>query len=230
MSTVRRSRSRIADYFNKLEYMWWYGAESSKYRGMATNLRQDFERSAEVTADYSVRGWIATVERAGQLKDDNDNLNKIVVMVRGKVAQEDILEDFNEGGLYTSYIVGEIHADFLDRDDLEDIATSSRQKIIEDDERYQALRTFLHAELKHIEGQWTDLRNKRGKDKALEIPAIKTWYDSLEETNVNVPNRSSGRSISSRSRTTVTDDVSSSIACSHSRACGTRTVSMLSMQ
>ena len=79
---------------------------------------------------YSVTGWIGTVNESGHLKDTDtgDNLNKIVVMVRGKVAQEDILDEFIEGGMYTKYIFGELQADFLDSDDEEDIATSSRQK------------------------------------------------------------------------------------------------------
>ena len=52
------------------------------------------------------------------------------------MAQEDILEDFNEGGMYSKYLIGELHADFLDWDERDDIATSSRQKIMEGDPRY----------------------------------------------------------------------------------------------
>ena len=94
---------------------------------------------------------------AGQLKDTDtsESINKLVVLVRGKLAQEDILEEFGEGGLYTKYILGEIHADFLDMDDAEDIATTSRQKLIEEDPRYQALKAKLRGELKYVQGQWT---------------------------------------------------------------------------
>jgi len=60
-------------------------------------------------------------------------------MVRGKLAQEDILKDFTEGGLFSKYLIGEIHADFLDITSKEDIATSSRQEVKKDDERYIAL-------------------------------------------------------------------------------------------
>ena len=41
--------------------------------------------------------------------------------------------------MITKYIFGEIYANFLDDDNLEDIATSGRQKIIENDPRYIAL-------------------------------------------------------------------------------------------
>ena len=44
------------------------------------------------------------------------------------MAQDDILGSFAEGGMYVDYLMSEIKADFLDTDDDEDIATSSRQK------------------------------------------------------------------------------------------------------
>ena len=132
-----------------------------------------------VARKFHVTGWIGTVKESGDLKDEEDNLNKIVVMVRGKMAQEDILEDFNEGGMYSKYLIGELHADFLDLNEQADIATSSRQKIMEDDPRYFALREFVQTELKHIQNKWTDLRNKRGTEEAMQIPAIKEWFDEL---------------------------------------------------
>lgn len=131
------------------------------------------------TEKYKVTGWIGTVHDAGALKDDEENLNKIVIMVRGKLAQEDILEQFNEGRLFTKYLIGEIHADFLDLDEKEDSATSSRQRLIEDDPRYVALKQFILGEVKHIANKWTELREEEGKNKALEIPAIKEWFGEL---------------------------------------------------
>ena len=128
---------------------------------------------------YKVTGWIGTVRDSGDLKDDEENLNKIVIMVRGKLAQEDILEQFNEGRLFTKYLIGEIHADFLDIDNKEDSATSSRQRLIEDDPRYVALKQFILTEVRHIANRWTQLREEEGKNKALEIPAIKEWFGDL---------------------------------------------------
>src|SRR6266496_6704939 len=131
------------------------------------------------TEKYKVTGWIGTVHDSGDLKDDEENLNKIVIMVRGKLAQEDILEQFNEGRLFTKYLIGEIHADFLDLDDKDDSATSSRQRLIEDDPRYVALKQFILGEVRHIANRWTALREEEGKNKALEIPEIKEWFGDL---------------------------------------------------
>lgn len=175
------------DYFHKIEYLWTYNSvdderfvtDYSQYCNQS-KLKNVFPRSTSTTNDnHHVYGWIGTVENAGDLKDENENINKIVVMVRGKLAQEDILEDFSEGGLYSKYLIGEIHADFLDLDDEADIATSSRQKIIEDDPRYILLKEFIHTELKHIQTTWTDLRRELGKHEALKLPSIRNWFNEL---------------------------------------------------
>ncbi len=178
------------DYFHKVQYLWRYGEESEKYKNLCTNLKEEENRPDYIDTDddsneYKIHGWIGTVKNSGDLKDEKENLNKIVIMVRGKVAQEDILEDFSEGGIYSKYVFGEINADFLDRDDLEDITTTSRQKIIEDDPRYQKLKNFIGEELKHIRSKWTDLRNERGTQEALELETIKEWYESLDKSLKN---------------------------------------------
>ena len=113
--------------------------------------------------------------------------------VRGKLAQEDILEEFGEGGLYTKYIFGEIHANFLDLDDQEDIATTSRQRLIEEDPRYQALKAKLLSELKYLQSIWTKLRNQQGRDKALAFPQIKEWFGQLDPDHRKAAERLFGR-------------------------------------
>lgn len=100
-------------------------------------------------------------------------------MIRGRVAQEKTLEFFGEDGLYARYVVGQIHADWLDADDQEDVATTNRQSLIEDDPRVVALRNSILAELKHIQNKWTDLRNKQGAKEALRVPQVSEWFETL---------------------------------------------------
>lgn len=192
--TIDRTRVTVEDrdYFHKIQYLWYYGDESEKYKQScrldkpehAQKRTGTFKGLGEGDADsvnYRVRGWIGTVRKSGDLnaEDGGDNLNKIVVMVRGKLAQEDILEDFSEGGLYTKYLIGEIHADFLDQDDSDDIATTNRQEIIKDDPRYRALQNWVRSELKHIQSRWTDLRKEQGEQEARKIDAIDKWLEGL---------------------------------------------------
>lgn len=168
------------DYFDKLQYIWTYGEKGASVLPLAKNQTHKESRPVFIGQDQNneslgIEGWIGTVEHNGQLKDvdTRESLNKIVVMVRGKLAQEDILEEFGKGGLYSKYIIGEIHADFLDQDDRDDIATTSRQHIIEGDQRYSLLKEKLLSELNHIDGKWTNLRDKYGYKKAIESPSIK---------------------------------------------------------
>ena len=171
------------DYFHKARFIFQYGND---YSGHCTNLDKEnetgqpmkYDRPARFKEDgkqdssgpHAITGWIAIARRSNDLDGDDpdDNLNKIAIVVRGKVAQEDILQDFRLGGMITKYMFGEINADFLDEDNKEDIATSSRQSISEDDGRFKALKSFLRAELIHIWKATNTLKDKKGLDNALQ--------------------------------------------------------------
>lgn len=171
------------DYFHKLDYIWYYGDESEKYADCSNKTLFKDKRKNLININgtsFNVTGWIGSVENSGDLRDGSENLNKIAVLCRGKLGQEDILASYSEGGLYSKYLIGEINADFLDDDLFEDMAVSSRQGYRIDDERFTALQAFIQNELKHIQSKWTELRNESGEKKAKElVPAIKTWFSTL---------------------------------------------------
>lgn len=184
------------EYQDKVQYLWSFGEAGRRCRGTAKNLDKYEERDNRVDEpDYEIDGWIATASKSGQLKDPDtkESLNNLVVMVRGKLAQEDILEEFGEGGLYTKYLFGEIHADFLDLDEKEDIATTSRQRLIEEDPRYEALKHKLNTELKWIQKRWTELRNEQGTDQALQFPQIEEWFGCLDSDQKSAAKKLFGR-------------------------------------
>ena len=188
------------DYFHKLQYLWHYGDESEKYIDLCNNLEnpehnEKRDGTIKVTDEDnienltdSVKGWIGTVRKPKELTDKNvdgnedinENLNKIVIMVRGKLAQENILDDFRQSGFYTKYLIGEIHADFLDMDDLDDITTTSRQEIIKDNPRYEKLKNWIKSELFHIRDKWDEWRSEKVKETVYQIPAIKAWLNELK--------------------------------------------------
>ena len=178
------------DYFHKVQYLWHFEDEIYKeYCSKAEEIeefdnvikvKEQNENQEEVENEYKIRGWLGLVGNSGSLQDGDENINKIVVMVRDKLAQEDILEEFREGGMYTKYLFGEIHADFLDLNDHDDIATSSRQKIIEDDPRYIALKNFISIKLKHIAKKRAEYKEKSGLSNALEYQSIQNWFSELK--------------------------------------------------
>ena len=132
--------------------------------------------------EYEISGWIAIARHSNDLDDrgQDDNLNKITIVVRGKVAQEDILQEYRMGSMISKFIYGEINADFLDEDDKDDIATSSRQRLVEDDPRYIALKKFIDRELRNIRTKTDKLKENKGLEEAIKHnPHIKKWYDEL---------------------------------------------------
>ncbi len=135
------------------------------------------------TEDWSINGWIGTARLPKQLdSEDTGNLNSIVVLARGRLFHENILDKVNDGRLYTKYLTGQIEADFLDSDREPDIATSDRQRIQEDDPRYVQLISFLRSSLTQVEKRWTEWRRKHEIKKAKEIsPALTDWFESLPE-------------------------------------------------
>ncbi len=176
------------DYYGKLQYVWTYG-DNPEIAALATKAELVEARPVPPSGEerLQVSGWIGTVKESRQLRDEEgDNLNRVAIFIRGKMAQEDILADFSERGVYAGYLIGELRTEGFDvydgpgteRD--EDSATSSRQKLVEDDERYQSLKDFVGRELKYIQGRWSELRAEAGANKALEIPAVKEWMDGLK--------------------------------------------------
>lgn len=127
----------------------------------------------------SITGWLATAETPGELSDD-ENINRIVIIVRGKMAKEDILPELSSTALYTKYLMGEIHADFLDDDDNDDIATSNRQDFFEDDERYKALINALQSYMQRIRTDWEEFRSTDGTESACKYAVVKSWFDELK--------------------------------------------------
>ena len=59
-------------------------------------------------------------------------------------------------------------------------ATSDRQRVQEDDERYGALLAFLRSSLTKVEARWTQWRRKYEVENAKErSPALEEWFNSL---------------------------------------------------
>lgn len=131
--------------------------------------------------EWSIKGWIGSIKQPSQLNTPEGNLNSIVVLSRGRLFQENILDDINDGGIYTKYLTGQLEADFLDTDEDEDIATSDRQRVVEDDPRYQYLKSLVKIALRKVAGQWSSLREKQGAKEAKESnPVLAEWIGSLK--------------------------------------------------
>lgn len=173
-------------YHNALQYIWTYG-DQKEFVALCKNLERAPEarlatiKSELRKAGIDLKGWIGTVAKPDQLKDEEgDNLNRLAVFMRGKLAQEDILDDFAQKEIYADYVIGEIHCEELDADTEGDIATSSRQALKQDDPRFDALRKVVRSELRQVANRWSDWRRTDGLKLANAVPAVSGWLAGLQ--------------------------------------------------
>lgn len=126
-------------------------------------------------------GWVGlhqTINRELAHQNDPENFikskfyhfNKIRVYVRGKLALENILPYVHNTQYYVNYIEGEIQCDELDDNRFPDIASSSRQDIDKNDDRFIALVEYVKdivSSLVHFKNDQTnkDLELKKKKQK-----------------------------------------------------------------
>ena len=166
-----------------VQFLWAFGEskpdESSTPRLLEWEQLPDQNASWDV--DRRITGWIGTARLPKQLdSEDAGNLNSIVVFSRGRLFHENILDKVNDGRIYTKYLTGQIEADFLDKNEEPDIATSDRQRIQEDDQRYSDLLSFLRLCLTRVEARWTEWRRKHEVKEAKNTsPALEEWLNSL---------------------------------------------------
>ncbi|MCG7995382.1 MAG: ATP-binding protein [Candidatus Thiodiazotropha taylori] len=166
-----------------VEFLWNLGDQSEYHKGF-TQIKEHavlHDRLDGWESDRFIRGWIGTARKPSQLNTEAGKLNSIVVMSRGRLFQENILDKINDSRHYTHYLTGQIEADFLDSGP-DDIATSDRQRVIEDDERYQAIIVYLKSVLTKVESQWNIWRDEYRVDEVVaEHPIVAQWFEGLPE-------------------------------------------------
>lgn len=173
------------DDLRALEYVWEFGKETIPKAAMP-HLHERFliaNNKIRSHAGWMIKGWFGTARKPAELdQDDAGSMKNIVVLARGRLIQESILDKLGFNRIFGSYVTGLIEADFLDTEDQDDIATSDRQRLIEDDPRVKALQEFMREALLTASDTWsTKRRTKKATDSKIEYPALKKWVDELPE-------------------------------------------------
>lgn len=139
---------------------------------------------------FTVTGYVASVYKPQNLGSKEDSANIFSVFANGRVFAENILDEANSAKYYQNYLVGEVHADFLDDDEI-DRATASREAIKRDDPRYQALLGFVRTTLEEIGDQWDEWRTELGLDSNDKgNDAVNDWLATLtDKRDVTVARR-----------------------------------------
>ena len=188
------------DYFKQLEFIWHFGKPAIDWDfSKAPSGDNEGSVPAEVNLEsaidgqsvrHAVRGFIGTVRKPANLDDVN---NAVVLSARGRLIHEDMLPEYRQARLYTEYVVGEVIADFLDDDEGEDIVTSGRQRVQQDDPRYMAVQSVVNEALRLVRDEWDRKRKAKGKDRALEYPSVRKWYERMGPDKKRIAKRMFGK-------------------------------------
>lgn len=168
----------------KLEFIWEFGEQSLPAKSLPKRVTRFVVRDNAVNAgkQWTVKGWFGTAKKPTDLTEDADagSLKNIIVLARKRPIQEGIIEKLDFSRLFGNYVTGQIEADFLDLDgDYEDIATSDRQRLIEDDDRVIALRDFLREAFLKAAETWSKERpRKEAKDALAKHPKLREWVNT----------------------------------------------------
>lgn len=181
------------DDLRSLEYLWEIGASEIAQKS-TPNLADRYVLKKDVAGAnplWKVRGWFGTAKTPAQLEgEETGSLKNIIVLARGRLIQESILDKLAFNRIFGSYVTGQIQADFLDVDGEEDIATSDRQRLVEDDPRVVALRNFMREALLEASDKWSEVRKHKKAEEAEQAhPALKDWVEGLPKEQ-RVPARS----------------------------------------
>ncbi|WP_428116899.1 BbrUII/HgiDII family restriction enzyme [Candidatus Poriferisodalis sp.] len=168
----------------RLEYIWEFGELRLPANALPAVVKRFVLEDYKIDGrdDREVRGWIGTAPTPSDLvdKDGVGSLKNIMILARKRPIHEGIIDKLDFSRVFANYVTGQIEADFLDIDTEDDIATSDRQRLIEDDSRVQALHAFLREAFKKASDQWNAERPKRkAKDAFEQFPILKQWHDEL---------------------------------------------------
>ncbi|WP_321815673.1 MULTISPECIES: ATP-binding protein [unclassified Paraburkholderia] len=186
-------------FYQHVQFLWTFDdASGDAVRQLAKNISNlpltDEEGAEKVpcierlpnlvsfgSQEFTVKGYVASVFLPRQLGAKEDSANMLSIFANGRVFAEDVLPEANSAKVYQNYLVGEIHADFLDDDDT-DRATASREAIKKDDPKYKALLGFVRTILDSIGPKWDEWRIALGLDGTdPQNAAVLEWIETLAD-------------------------------------------------
>lgn len=128
--------------------------------------------------DWEVKGWIGLVEKSSQTERGVD------IFARGKVVELETMFGLKTTHIQfaRAYVVGEIHADFLDGE--EDNISTARNSAHWESSAGQKLQEWGSESLKFVFEQWLALQRKEKEERIVKVPDFDRWLktrDSREQ-------------------------------------------------
>jgi|GEM_PF-262974 len=121
----------------------------------------------EPGSGWKVSGWVGALNRTNELEDGIQR--GIVIFARGKMVQAPFVFEATVGQQYAlSYLVGELHAEFVD--EAEDTIGTTRNSLVWDIEPNATFRRWGQAEVNRIAREWAEKRSEDNEKELLKNP------------------------------------------------------------
>lgn len=138
------------------QFLWSVNGYTDTYTNGLSNLELPV---SDKTTPLDIKGFVASVKKPANLKiTGTDERATIDLFVNGRLREKNIIRHIPSQRIVESYIYGQIHFDNLDREGV-DPFTSSREGIVEDDEKFRGLMDYLKRDLiTKIIDEWDKFR------------------------------------------------------------------------
>lgn len=151
-------------------------------------LLQEYDVDLADPKQWRISGWIGAFEN----QVPSDVSPGVVIMVRGKLAQEPTFFDAPTSGwinMAKFYILGEINADFLDLDDAEDMVLTNRAAIDWPSDAGQAIQTWGASEITKMANAWGASRREKKEKVIRNDPDLSKWLSTLSRSEKPVADK-----------------------------------------
>ncbi len=165
-----------------LEFVWEFGRQSLPDAVLPKGVTKFVvtDHVLDAAKGWEIGGWFGTAKLPTDLTVDKEagSLKNIIVLARKRPIQEGIVDKLDFSRIFGNYVTGQIEADFLDLDGYDDIATSDRQRLMEDDDRVTGLQRLLRDAFVKAADQWSEFRPKKEVvDVFQRWPQLREWVD-----------------------------------------------------
>lgn len=152
----------LESLLNATEFLWLINKYTDEYITACEYIKSD---PMHLASPLAVKGFLATVEKPGNLKISGTNERATVdLFVNGRLREKNILRHIPTQRIIESYIYGQLHFDAMDAGQ-SDPFTSSREGIIEDDKNFLSLLDYMKRQvLPEILDRWDKLRLERWQE------------------------------------------------------------------
>lgn len=140
-------------------------------------------RTVDSAAGWEVSGWMGIVEKSSQTDRGVD------IFAKGKAVELDTMFGLKTTHIQfaRAYLVGEIHADFLDGD--EDNISTARNSAQWESDAGQKLQEWGTAAVKFVFEQWLELQRKAKETKIRRTADFETWLATRTTREQKVANK-----------------------------------------